>query len=326
MNLPETAIADDVRSFVDKPKCGRGCKLSKASFEIEQKAFWPFAAACVAALIALNWSWHAWAHQIAGSQELYIIIGSIAYFALLRWLIGIRFLDLSRETRFVVFSSTVLLLLLLSFGRTDTYHRFFGPLFPSAARNPLLGFVYFAACSVVLRFVIPYLLVRFKLRRSPREYGYALQGTTRTSWIFFGLFVATVPPVLWASTLPAFQSSYPQSRGVVVGNEVSTELFFLYHAAYFMVFLSGESFWRGYMTFGLARDLGVTALPWMVMLYSMGHYGKPFLEVNASIIAGFVLGYLALRHGSFLFGALLHWSIALTMDLAVLWQLGVTWH
>ena len=47
--------------------------------------------------------------------------------------------------------------------------------------------------------------------------------------------------------------------------------------------------------------------------------------MNASIVAGFVLGYLALRHRSFFLGALLHWSIALTMDLAVLWQRGVTW-
>jgi len=67
-------------------------------------------------------------------------------------------------------------------------------------------------------------------------------------------------------------------------------------------------------------------LPWMVMMYSIGHYAKPILEVNGSIIAGFVLGYLALRHRSFFLGAVLHWSIALTMDLAVLYQRGVTWY
>ena len=284
------------------------------------------AAACIAVLLPLNWSWYAWGRQVPGSLALYIVVGSAVYFALLRWLTGIRFSGLSSEARFVVISSMLLLIVFLGFGRSDTFHRLFEPFIPKDARTPLLGFAYFATCSVLLRLVIPYLLVRFKLRQPPREYGYVVRGGTRWRWVYLALFVFMVPLVVWASTLPDFQASYPQTRGLMTGNQVSLRLFILYHLAYFMMFLSGESFWRGYMTFGLGRDLGVTALPWMVMMYSIGHYAKPILEVNGSIIAGFVLGYLALRHRSFFLGALLHWSIALTMDLAVLYQRGVSWH
>jgi hypothetical protein len=284
------------------------------------------AAACIAVLLPLNWSWYAWGREVPGSLALYIVVGSAVYFALLRWLTGIRFSGLSSEARFVVISSMLLLIVFLGFGRSDTFHRLFEPFIPEDARTPLLGFAYFATCSVLLRLVIPYLLVRFKLRQPPREYGYVVRGGTRWRWVYVALFVFMVPLVVWASTLPDFQASYPQTRGLMTGNQVSLRLFILYHLAYFMMFLSGESFWRGYMTFGLGRDLGVTALPWMVMMYSIGHYAKPILEVNGSIIAGFVLGYLALRHRSFFLGALLHWSIALTMDLAVLYQRGVTWH
>jgi membrane protease YdiL (CAAX protease family) len=284
------------------------------------------AAACIAVLLPLNWSWYAWGRQVPGSLALYIVVGGAVYFALLRWLTGIRFSGLSSEARFVVISSMLLLIVFLGFGRSDTFHRLFEPFIPKDARTPLLGFAYFATCSVLLRLVIPYLLVRFKLRQPPREYGYVVRGGTRWRWVYLALFVFMVPLVVWASTLPDFQASYPQTRGLMTGNQVSLRLFILYHLAYFMMFLSGESFWRGYMTFGLGRDLGVTALPWMVMMYSIGHYAKPILEVNGSIIAGFVLGYLALRHRSFFLGALLHWSIALTMDLAVLYQRGVSWH
>ena len=284
------------------------------------------AAACIAVLLPLNWSWYAWGRQVPGSLALYIVVGSAVYFALLRWLTGIRFSGLSSEARFVVISSMLLLIVFLGFGRSDTFHRLFEPFIPKDARTPLLGFAYFATCSVLLRLVIPYLLVRFKLRQPPREYGYVVRGGTRWRWVYLALFVFMVPLVVWTSTLPDFQASYPQTRGLMTGNQVSLRLFILYQLAYFMMFLSGESFWRGYMTFGLGRDLGVTALPWMVMMYSIGHYAKPILEVNGSIIAGFVLGYLALRHRSFFLGALLHWSIALTMDLAVLYQRGVTWH
>ena len=294
--------------------------------DVDDRTFWRLAAACVAVLVPLNWSWYEWGRQLPGSHALYLIAGTSVYFVLLRWIAGIRFTDLSRAARFVVVSSIALLIVFLGFGRSNTFYRVFAPLMPEGAPTPLVAFAYFAACSVALRFAVPYLLVRFKLREPARDYGYVVRGGTAMRWAYFGLFVVMVPLVLWASTLPDFQSSYPQTKGLIHGNEVSLRLFLLYHAAYFMVFASGESFWRGYMTFGLGRDLDVAALPWMVMMYSIGHYEKPILEVNASIIAGFVLGYLALRHRSFFLGALLHWSIALTMDLAVLWQRGLSWH
>ena len=299
--------------------------MSNATIQIETRDFWRLSAATVAVLLPLNWSWHVWGREIPGSLAMYIMAGGVLYFGLLRLITGIRFSALSYEARYVVISSMILLVVFLAFGRSNTYMRVFERFVPEDARIPLFGFFYFATSSVVLRLLIPYLMLRFRLRQAPRDYGYRIRGGTRFRWVYVGLFVVMVPLVLWASSLPDFQASYPQTGGLVSGEEASIRLFLLYHAAYFMVFLSGESFWRGYMTFGLGRDLDVAALPWMVAMYSIGHYGKPILEVNASIIAGFVLGYLALRHRSFFLGALLHWSIALTMDLAVLWQRGVSW-
>jgi hypothetical protein len=300
--------------------------LESGGPELDASTFWRLAATCVAVLVPLNWSWYVWGRELPGSHALYLVAGSAVYFMLLRWIAGIRFTDLSRDARFIVVSSIALLIVFLGFGRSNTFYRVFAPLVPEGAPTPLLAFGYFATCSVLLRFAVPYLLVRFKLQQPPREYGYVVRGGTQMRWAYFGLFVVMVPLVLWASTLPDFQSSYPQTKGLISGNTVSLRLFLLYHVAYFMVFASGESFWRGYMTFGLGRDLDVAALPWMVMMYSIAHYEKPILEVNGSIVAGFVLGYLALRHRSFFLGALLHWSIALVMDLAVLWQRGLTWH
>lgn len=281
------------------------------------------ALACVALLLPLNWSWYAWARSIPGSLAAYIVVGSAIYFVVLRAFTGVRFSALSREARFIVLSSMLLLIVFLAFGRSDTYRRLLEPWVPEEARTPLFGFFYFATCSVLLRLVTPYLLLRFKLGEPPRLYGYVIRGGTQLRWVYVGLFVAMVPLVIWVSSRPEFQASYPQTKGIVRGDTASLSLFALYHAAYFLVFASGESFWRGYMTFGLGRDLDVTALPWMVMMYSIGHYGKPLLEAQAAIIAGFVLGYLALRHRSFFLGALLHWAIALTMDLAVLWRRGI---
>ena len=58
----------------------------------------------------------------------------------------------------------------------------------------------------------------------------------------------------------------------------------------------------------------------MVVPYNMIHYGKPFLEANAAIIAGIVLGTLALKTRSIWCGFLIHVSVAISMDLAALIQ------
>ena len=152
-------------------------------------------------------------------------MGSVAYLALLRWLTGVRWRDLSQDARFVMVSATLLLIVFLAFGRSGTYHRVFEQFVPRDARTPLFAFVYFAASSVILRFAVPYLLVRFKLREAPRDFGYVVRGGTRWRWAYFGLFVGMVPIILWASTRPDFQSSYPQARGIVAGTEVSVQIF-----------------------------------------------------------------------------------------------------
>lgn len=99
-----------------------------------------------------------------------------------------------------------------------------------------------------------------------------------------------------------------------------TSLFVLYQAAYGLVFISGESFWRGFILFGLERDMGRAALVYMIIPYTMAHYGKPIAETMGAVGAGLVLGYLALRHRSFWLGVAAHWSVALTMDLSAIWR------
>jgi membrane protease YdiL (CAAX protease family) len=53
----------------------------------------------------------------------------------------------------------------------------------------------------------------------------------------------------------------------------------------------------------------------MVVPYCMIHYGKPMPETLFAIVAGLVLGTLALRTKSIWLGVLIHISVALTMDI-----------
>jgi len=54
--------------------------------------------------------------------------------------------------------------------------------------------------------------------------------------------------------------------------------------------------------------------------YCMIHYGKPFAETMGAIVAGIVLGTLAMKTRSIWSGFLIHVSVAISMDVAALMQ------
>jgi membrane protease YdiL (CAAX protease family) len=58
----------------------------------------------------------------------------------------------------------------------------------------------------------------------------------------------------------------------------------------------------------------------MAVPYCMIHYGKPYLEANGAIVAGIVLGSLAMRTRSVYAGFLVHITVAGSMDLLALWH------
>ena len=68
------------------------------------------------------------------------------------------------------------------------------------------------------------------------------------------------------------------------------------------------------MLFGLERKFGNYTLLIQTIPFAVMHYTKPLPEAIGSIIAGVLLGILALETRSFLYGAAIHWLVAMTMD------------
>jgi membrane protease YdiL (CAAX protease family) len=283
---------------------------------------WRFTACVVLSLVAVNTLWYAAFRDWNVSHPVFLVVASFGFFALLRAMMGIGWRDLSSQTRLVVVSGVALLCLLFIATRGWGARDAALALLPVGPYPKLQHFFFFAACCVLLRTVIPLALVRWRFGQRPRDFGYRLPGTWTLAVIYVGLLVVVLPSVYWASSLPEFQRAYPQGDVIVAGT-VPWLPFVAYQLAYFFVFLSGESFWRGYLIFGVERDLGWLALPFMVVVYSISHYGKPMLETNAAILTGFVLGYLALRHRSFWLGVALHWTVAFAMDVFAIWARGI---
>jgi len=223
-----------------------------------------------------------------------------------------------RHTTVVLVAATLLLIVFQYFGK------------PEAARGTALGaaleplavawfgahpdivpFAWWAFTSFVLRVAVPLGLVMFVLRERPADYGWRWRGQLVHAPLYAGLYVAMLPLLLWAATLPSFQLKYPFYQGAAEGGGI----FWTYEAMYGIQFLGVENFFRGFLTFALFRRFGYNALLIMAVPYVMVHFNKPLPEVFGAFGAAIVLGSLALRTGSCVPGVFLHWAIGVTMDL-----------
>lgn len=138
--------------------------------------------------------------------------------------------------------------------------------------------------------------------------------------IYLYLFLAMVPLLILVSFSPAFQQKYPfyfppETEGFWPWF-VTWELF------YCLQFLGLEYFFRGMLLHSFVPSAGNNAVLLALIPYVMIHFSKPPAEAFASILAGLALGYLSFRKKSVIPGALLHYAIALTMDLLALYQRG----
>lgn len=238
-----------------------------------------------------------------------------------------------RDTWFVLGFGLGCLTLFWYFGRSDGYREIFGaPPMDHDTFWPLVPFMYFATMATVLRLVVPMIAARFVLGRHPRDLGLPGPGHRHGAvpgipWVYVALFCGMAPVLVVAAQTAAFQAKYPLAHDIIDANGgIWIAHLLVYEAFYFLVFLSGESFWRGFLTFGTERDLGLYGLAFMAVPYVTGHFGKPMSETLGAIAAGCVLGFLALRHRSVWWGVALHYSIALSMDLLAIANAGWVVH
>lgn len=134
--------------------------------------------------------------------------------------------------------------------------------------------------------------------------------------IYLALMLVILPVIVLASFTPTFQRTYPLYR--LAGRSL-LELV-VWETEYLLLFFSVEFFFRGYLVFGLRRAFGSQSIFIAMVPYCMFHFTKPPAEALGAIVAGLVLGILALGSRTIWGGVLLHVSVALTMDVSSLIQ------
>ncbi len=135
-------------------------------------------------------------------------------------------------------------------------------------------------------------------------------------WIYGVCLAVVIPAMLLVSSQPDFGTYYPFYK--LSSRSISDLL--MWEAMYGAQFFALELFFRGFFLGALRRTLGSAAIFAMAVPYCMIHYGKPYLETNGAIVAGIVLGSLAMRTRSIYAGFLVHITVAFSMDFLALFR------
>jgi membrane protease YdiL (CAAX protease family) len=186
-----------------------------------------------------------------------------------------------------------------------------------AQYRPLLRNASWSLGCVFFYFVIPSIVVKLLFRERLRDWGLSFGGYVRHLWIYAVLYIPVAAMVWLVSYSDAFQQSYPFYK-----NPQGMRDFLVWEAFYALQFCSLEFFFRGFMLSGLKERFGSSAILLMIIPYCMIHFQKPMIETLGAIVAGLILGLLAMRTRSVWGGATIHVGVAVWMDVAALVQSG----
>lgn len=208
------------------------------------------------------------------------------------------------------------------------YYGWQGPFFKYAKNSPIFRFenknnvffmaqVFTSSSFALLFFLIP-LLFNFFLPIDKINNSVGLSLPKRGSLLKdYAPLVLIMLPVLWfACARPSFYEFYPLYK------PTDLKMFFVYELVYLTQFVSVEFFFRGFGIFRMEKLCPGYGVLLMVIPYSFVHIHKPFGEALGSIVAGVILGRLALKSNSIWPGVLVHACIALSADVFSLFHSG----
>ena len=183
----------------------------------------------------------------------------------------------------------------------------------------LLALCHWVAFCVIGYVIIPAIWLKLNHRSIIDGAYLRIGGFTQHIGLYALLLALVMIPVIAVSFQPAYQDIYP------FYTRAGRSLFDLtaWELAYGLQFFALEFLFRGFMLASLRRWIGYGAVFVMVIPYCMLHFQKTGSESLGAIIAGVVLGCLAMNFRSIWGGVLLHWSVAVAMDVLSLWHQGL---
>lgn len=185
------------------------------------------------------------------------------------------------------------------------------------ARQPWLGPRYelfgWIAVNVALLLIVPLIVIRLVLRERLADFGLAIGRASVWGRDLAILTAIILPLAALASRLPSIQAYYPRYKYALA----EPWLLIPSTLAFGAYFFAWELFFRGFLMMGLSRRLGAAAVFVQLIPFVMAHYQKAEIEAYAAALGGLLLGFMALRGRSILGPWLLHWIVATSINVFV---------
>jgi len=192
------------------------------------------------------------------------------------------------------------------------------PWLDMARFDELYSFAWWTLARFIGYVAVPFPLYKLLFPRdSLLDLGLRVRGLWSHAWIYALCLLIVLPATALVASQPDFGTYYPFYKL----SSRSWFDFLVWEAMYWFQFFTLEMFFRGFMVGALRRSLGSAAIFAMAVPYCMIHYGKPYLEANGAIVAGVVLGSLAMHTRSIYAGFLVHVTVAALMDFLALFKL-----
>lgn len=198
------------------------------------------------------------------------------------------------------------------YNAVDFFRIFFAP----TQNGNLTQLLWFASFCLFFYMIFPMLFMSVFFGKTFKDYGLKLKGSFLHGKFYIIFMIIMLPLIITAATFPSFQNTYPFFR-VPEGLSIWPNIL-IWEIFYFLQFLGTEFFFRGFLIHGLKARFGFYAIFVSTIPYCMIHFQKPFLEAFGSIFAGIILGMMSLRTNSIIMGVMLHFGVAVTMDICSL--------
>lgn len=220
----------------------------------------------------------------------------------------------SRKPTLILLLTPVLLTVFKYYGSKQWYDEMLSDTLVLGGNPEWTAALYVFLSSFVLFGLVPVLIIRFVFGERLSEYGFRLGdlrfGLTALA-VLAPLFVASAYP---SASMPEFRAEYPLYRGAGDG----WNSFALHALSYGLFYIGWETYFRGFMQFGLRGSFGDwNSILIQVLASCLVHIGKPAAETFSSILGGLVWGILAFRTGSLFYGLIIHWMLGVALDLFI---------
>ncbi len=175
-------------------------------------------------------------------------------------------------------------------------------------------FIVLGLSCIIMKFIFD--------RKEQNIYGLTVKGFNPKP--YFMMLLLMLPLIAWASFQHDFMKSYPvyKDNFAILSEYVTPwKAIGSFEICYALRFIAVELFFRGFLVIGMYKLIGERAIMPMIVLYSFWHFGKPILETTAAAFGGYILGIIALRTRSVFGGIIVHYGIALLMEIFAYFQL-----